>query len=58
MLASDKVHPKCAYEASGLFPDTEEAYQLAMEWYNKIQTELAKQNPPQQTPKEPVIADE
>lgn len=58
MLASDKVHPKCAYEASGLFPDTEEAYQLAMEWYNKIQAELAKQNPPQQTPKEPVIADE
>ena len=39
MLANDKVHPKCAYEASGLFVDTEEAYRLAMDWYNQIQKE-------------------
>ena len=51
MLGSDKIHPKCAYEASGLFSDTEEAYQLAMEWYNKIQAAMAKENTPQQ-PKE------
>lgn len=47
MLGSDKVHPKCAYEASGLFSDTEEAYQLAMEWYDKIKAEMAKQDTPQ-----------
>lgn len=35
MLAQDKIHPKSAYEASGLFVDTEEAYQLGMDWYNK-----------------------
>ena len=27
MLANDKIHPKSAYEASGLFIDVEEAYQ-------------------------------
>lgn len=46
MLGSDKVHPKVAYEASGLFSDTEEAYQLAMEWYEQIKAEMAKQNTP------------
>ena len=50
MLGSDKIHPKCAYEACGLFSDTEEAYQLAMEWYKKIQADMAKQNA--MTPKE------
>lgn len=35
MLASDKVHPQKAYEASGLFPDTEEAYQMGMEWFKE-----------------------
>ena len=33
MLASDKVHPQKAYEASGLYADTEEAYRMGMEWY-------------------------
>ena len=35
MLGNDKVHPKCAYEASGLFVDTEEAYLLGMEWFKE-----------------------
>lgn len=35
MLASDKINPKCAYEASGLFTDTEEAYLLGMDWYKQ-----------------------
>lgn len=35
MLNCDKVHPQKAYEASGLFVDTEEAYQMGMEWYEK-----------------------
>ena len=37
MLAQDKIHPKCAYEASGLFVDTEDAYSLGMQWYEQIQ---------------------
>jgi len=43
MLANDKVHPKCAYEASGLFVDTEEAYRLAMQWYEQSKKEAQKQ---------------
>ena len=35
MLSNSKVHPKCAYEASGLFVDTEEAYLLGMEWFKE-----------------------
>lgn len=58
MLASDKIHPKCAYEACGLFADTEEAYQLAMKWYEQIKAEMAAQNPPQPTPKATVIENE
>lgn len=41
MLGNDKVHPKCAYEASGLFADTEEAYQLGMEWMEKREAKAA-----------------
>ena len=37
MLSNDKVHPKSAYEASGLFVDTEEAYQLGMQWFEERQ---------------------
>jgi SPP1 family phage portal protein len=33
MLGNEKIHPQKAYEASGLFVDTEEAYQMGMEWY-------------------------
>lgn len=42
MLAQDKIHPKSAYEASGLFVDTEEAYLLGMKWYKQIQEEQQK----------------
>jgi len=35
MLNNDKVHPQKAYEASGLFPDVEEAYQMGMEWFKE-----------------------
>lgn len=37
MLANDKIHPKSAYEASGLFVDTEEAYLLGMKWFEESQ---------------------
>lgn len=43
MLAQDKIHPKSAYEASGLFIDVEEAYRLGMEWYEKVKAEQAKE---------------
>lgn len=40
MLGSDKIHPRCAYEASGLFADVEDAYQKGMEWYEQMQKKL------------------
>lgn len=49
MLGNDKIHPKCAYEASGLFVDVEDAYQMGKEWYEeqqkKQQAEQAKVMP-------------
>lgn len=33
MLGQDKIHPQCAYEASGLFIDVQDAYKMGMEWY-------------------------
>lgn len=41
MLNNDKVHPQKAYEASGLFADSEEAYQMGMDWF----AEHGEQNP-------------
>ena len=51
MLNNDKVHPQKAYEASGLFADAEEAYQMGMEWFK----EHGEQNPQQNQPKEVVV---
>lgn len=42
MLTQNKIHPQCAYEASGLFLDTQEAYNMGMDWYEK-ETERARQ---------------
>jgi SPP1 family phage portal protein len=35
MLGNDKIHPQCAYEASGLFIDTQDAYNMGMEWFKE-----------------------
>lgn len=43
MLAQDKIHPRSAFEASGLFVDTEEAYALGMEWYEAVQKRQQEQ---------------
>lgn len=51
MLNNDKVHPQKAYEASGLFPDTEEAYQMGMEWFE----EHGEQEPQQMQPRRVVV---
>lgn len=37
MLGCDKIDPKYAYEASGLFMDVEEAYRAGMKWYDRMQ---------------------
>ena len=39
MLNNEKVHPQCAYEASGLFVDTQEAYNMGMDWYEQLKQE-------------------
>ena len=35
MLNNEKIHPQCAYEACGLFVDTQDAYNMGMDWYQK-----------------------
>ena len=42
MLGNDKIHPQCAYEASGLFVDVQDAYNMGMDWYashGEVETE-------------------
>lgn len=39
LLGSEKVAPKLAFEASGLFIDSEEAYQESMAWYEEQKAE-------------------
>ena len=51
MLNNDKVHPQKAYEASGMFADSEEAYQMGMEWFD----EHGEQNPQPVKQKQVVI---
>lgn len=54
MLGCDKVHPQKAYEASGLFSDTEEAYRMGMAWFK----EHGEQNQQQQMQPKRVVVDE
>ena len=49
MLNNDKIHPQCAYEACGLFVDTQDAYNMGMDWYEKQQEALAQQEQPENT---------
>lgn len=39
LLGCDKVHPEFAYQVSGLASDPEEAYRMAMEWYEEHKDE-------------------
>lgn len=44
MLQQDKIHPQCAYEACGLFVDTQDAYNMGMDWYkSQAKKEAEKQ---------------
>ena len=35
ILSNDKIHPQSAYEACGLFIDTQDAYNMGMAWYQE-----------------------
>ena len=35
LLGSPKVHPRIAYQVSGMVPDPEEAYEQGMKWYEE-----------------------
>ena len=43
MLQNPKIHPKLAFEASGLFIDPESAYKVSMDYYEEQQKLLAEQ---------------
>lgn len=40
MLNNGKIHPKLAFEYSGMFTDSEQAYRMSMEWYEEQQAKL------------------
>lgn len=42
MLNNSKIHPKLAFEYSGMFTDTEQAYRMSMEWYTEQQEKLTR----------------
>lgn len=54
MLGNDKIHPQCAYEACGLFVDTQDAYNMGMAWFKEhgqqtkavTETPTQEENPP------------
>ena len=48
MLNNDKVHPQKAYEASGLFTDTEEAYQMGLAWFGEHGEQTKEPTQPKQ----------
>ena len=54
MLGNDKIHPQCAYEACGLFVDTQDAYNMGMEWYEQNK-EVAEPSGPDSEPKEGTV---
>ena len=49
MLGNDKIHPQCAYEACGLFVDTQDAYNMGMDWFESQQERLVQQEQPENT---------
>lgn len=43
MLQQDKLHPKLAFECSGMFTDPEGAYTMSMDWWEERQKEVLEQ---------------
>lgn len=55
MLQQNKVHPRLAFEHSGLFTDPESAYQLSMKYYKEeAQKMMSTQNPTDEEGKDDV----
>lgn len=46
MLNNSKIHPKLAFQYSGMFTDAEEAYRISMEWYEQQQAKQPDNLPP------------
>ena len=42
MLNNSKIHPKLAFEYSGMFTDAEQAYRMSMSWYEEQQAALTR----------------
>lgn len=42
MLNNSKIHPKLAFQYSGVFSDSEEAYRISQSYYDEQQAELAR----------------
>lgn len=42
MLNNSKIHPKLAFEYSGMFTDAEQAYRMSMAWYEEQQEKLTR----------------
>ena len=42
MLNNSKIHPKLAFEYSGMFTDSEQAYRMSMSWYEEQQEALTR----------------
>ena len=42
MLNNSKIHPKLAFQYSGLFSDPESAYRVSMDWYEEQQRKMER----------------
>jgi hypothetical protein len=42
LLNNDKIHPKLAFQYSGMFTDSEEAYRISQEYYDEQQREMER----------------
>lgn len=58
MLSQNKIAPKLAFEASGLFTDPEGAYAESMNWYEEQKLELPTEEEPEEVPTEEVEVEE
>ena len=41
-LNNSKIHPKLAFQYSGLFSDPESAYRMSMDWYEEQQRKMKR----------------
>lgn len=58
LLSSDKIHPRLAWQISGVVPDPENAYKVSMEYYDSQQTKLLESLNEEPNTDEPITDDE